>query len=712
MGYVEDRVAEVEKVIDTRLGPNEIYAAIQRSAVAAKVAAGGGKLQELARQEQQDGSDAVYFAVLMGIGVERGRIAVRWWPDRPGRHRVKVHVISYDTSQVAPLAPKTVPILRCVRRFVDALKVELRKAPAQGAAAPTETSTQVAPVTGDPTDEETDRIVELVERGMSGGTLSDAELRELEAAGITAVYEPARGVDERARRSGPASGANPSMAEARRRLVEEGFIDESAEGSAEQSSGETERPATVDRPHAPPIALDAGSAEDDVARCAGCGSEVGGGDRFCRKCGFELAGERSPVRHDPPDGRELDALVRKAERAQAAGVLVQAAVLTIHQVKRIIDEAGRAGSLFGDARARAMQSANRGEFLAVGYCFRTIRNLMVRDRLQGGRLEGMSKADEATVATIGSGAALGYVMAKSLDEADRKVLLVPWLRAVGEPPPSDDLVQLAVDDSRTRPTTASLPTTPADPGLRTSVQRSSNYPAPQRATRQPPPRTAAPRARASPRYVSDAQIGENFTVRQVVDGLCWMIAGIAAVVFGTQPEYSSVWVILIGIAAVIYGLRVLFAGGSYWVSNVVYLITILTVTAAFAAAFSPYGSSSGSSSSPPPVEDDTGPLPSSGATTQSRDTVNALDLELSDEFCDSYGSLIAYLESGFGHEYDDFSLLLEQARAAAPSELLPALQRYGSARLAFIADGSYDEALYNQWDSALVYLMSQVGDAC
>lgn len=246
-------------------------------------------------------------------------------------------------------------------------------------------------------------------------------------------------------------------------------------------------------------------------------------------------------------------MVRKAERAQAAGVLVQAAVLTIHQVKRIIDEAGRAGSLFGDARARAMQSANRGEFLAVWYCFRTIRNLMVRDRLQGGRLEGMSKADEATVATIGSGAALGYVMAKSLDEADRKVLLVPWLRAVGEPPPSDDLVQLAVDDSRTRPTTASLPTTPADPGLRTSVQRSSNYPAPQRATRQPPPRTAAPRARASSRYVSDAQIGENFTVRQVVDGLCWMIAGIAAVVFGTQPEYSSVWVILIGIAAVIYG---------------------------------------------------------------------------------------------------------------------------------------------------------------
>jgi len=579
VGYVEERVADVEQVFETRLGPNEIYAAIQRSAVAAKVAAGGGKLQELGRQEQEDGSDAAYFAVLMGIGVERGRIAVRWWPDRPGWHCAKVHVLSCDTSQVAPLAPKTVPILRCVRRFVDALEVELRRDTAERAV--TRTGTSVA---GEPIEDGTDRILELVERGMSGGVLSDAELRELEAAGITAVYKPGQEADERDSGSRPASGANPSMAEARRRLEEEGFIDEPAEGPAEQGSGETEHPAKVDRPHAPPIAVDDGSAEDGVARCASCGSEVGGGDRFCRKCGVEVGAERSAVRHRAMAGVELDAALLKAQRAQAAGILVQVASLTADQVNRILEEAEQAAPAFDNARDRAVQSANPGEFLAVGYCFRKIRDLVLHDRLPGGRLEGKSKTDEATVATMGSGAALGYLKAKTLAEADRDVLLTPWLRAVGEPPPGDDLVELAVDDSgRNNPArperTPSSP--PSDPGLRKSLDGLS-YPAPrQRPARQPASRAAAQSARPSPRYVSDAQL----TVRQVLDGLCWMIAGIAAVVFGTQPEFSSGWVIAGGLAAVVYGLRVLFGGGSYWVSNVVYLIAILSVTAAFGAVF-------------------------------------------------------------------------------------------------------------------------------
>ncbi len=588
VGYAEERVVEVEKAFDTRLGSEEIYAAVQRSAEAARVAAGGGKLSELAREEQADGSDAVYFAVLMGIGVERGRIAVHWWPDRPGWHRAKVHIISYDTGQVAPLAPKTVPILRCVRRFVDALEVELRRDTADGAATRTGTSTKGASVASEPTDEETDRILELVERGMSGGLLSDAELRELKAAGITAVFEPGRSLDGRARTSRPASGANPSMAEARRRLVEEGFIDESAQGPAEQGSGETERPAKADPPHARPIAVDDRSAEGDVARCASCGSEARDSDRFCRKCGAELGAERPAARHRAMDGEELDAALLKAQRKQAAGILVQAASLTTDQVNRILQEAEQAGPTFDNARDRAVQSATRGEFLAVGYCFRRIRDLVLHDRLPDGRLEGMSKADEATVATMGSGAALGYLKAKTLAEADRDVLLAPWLRAVGEPPPGDDLVELAVDDSRldnrARPErTPSSP--PSDPGLRKSLDGLS-YPAPrQRPARQSASRAAAQSTRPSPRYVSDAQIGENFTVRQVLDGLCWMIAGIAAVVFGTQPEFSSGWVIAGGLAAVVYGLRVLFGGGSYWVSNVVYLIAILSVAAAFGAVF-------------------------------------------------------------------------------------------------------------------------------
>ena len=619
VGYAEERVAEVEKAFDTRLGPEEIYEAIQRSAEAAKVAAGGGKLKELALQDQEDGSDAVYFAVLMGIGVERGRIAVRWWPDRPGCHRAKVHIISYDTGQVAPLAPKTVPILRCVRRFVDALEVELRRDTAEGAATRTGTSTKGASVASEPTDEETERILELVERGMSGGLLSDAELRELKAAGITAVFEPGRSLDERARTSRPASGANPSMAEARRRLVEEGFIDESAQGPAEQGPGETERPAKADPPHAPPIVIDDRSAEDDVARCASCGSEARDSDRFCRKCGAELGAERPAARHRAMDGDELDAVLLKAQRKQAAGILVQAASLTTDQVNRILQEAEHAGPAFDNARDRAVQSATPGEFLAVGYCFRRIRDLVLPERLPGGRLEGISKADEATVATMGSGAALGYLKAKPLLHVDLHALVGPWLRAVGEPPPGDDLVELAIADKPSQQAAESSQVTNGDEFDTAHYRRfnpvverqaaglwcpscgdeysfgqscidcgvtlvSTQEPR-QRHARQPASRAAAQSARPSPRYVSDAQIGENFTVRQVLDGLCWMIAGIAAVVFGTQPEFSSGWVIAGGLAAVVYGLRVLFGGGSYWVSNVVYLIAILSVAAAFGAVF-------------------------------------------------------------------------------------------------------------------------------
>ncbi len=341
---------------------------------------------------------------------------------------------------------------------------------------------------------------------------------------------------------------------------------------------------------APDIAVDDGDASDGVDPCASCGSELREGDRFCRQCGTGVAAERSPARCRPLDGEDLDTAVLTARREQAAGVLVQVASLDTDQVSRILEEARRAGAAFDDARDQAQQSATMDEWTAGAYCFRRIRDLMTEHRLPGRRLEGSSVSDEAVVARVGSTAALGYLQAKSLSEAERKVLLAPWLHAVGEPPPSDDLLLLAAEDHRSRPAAGpSRSTTPsalADPGLGKSLDAGSAPAPPQRPVHRTAPRAnAAQTARPSPRYVSDAQLGENFTVRQVLDGLCWMIAGIAAVVFGTQPEFSSGWVIAGGLAAVAYGLRVLFGGGSYWVSNFVYLIAILSVMAAFGAVF-------------------------------------------------------------------------------------------------------------------------------
>lgn len=101
---------------------------------------------------------------------------------------------------------------------------------------------------------------------------------------------------------------------------------------------------------------------------------------------------------------------------------------------------------------------------------------------------------------------------------------------------------------------------------------------PAQAAAQPRPTASRP---TGPRYVGDANLG-GIKLRQGIDCLAYVIAGIAMIVFGVSEDGSG-WGVALGIAAILYGGWILIAE-SYWVSTFIYLIAILAVVAAFSAA--------------------------------------------------------------------------------------------------------------------------------
>lgn len=81
-----------------------------------------------------------------------------------------------------------------------------------------------------------------------------------------------------------------------------------------------------------------------------------------------------------------------------------------------------------------------------------------------------------------------------------------------------------------------------------------------------------------PRYVGDAPIGSFWTVRHFVDAACYGIFGVAMFVVGGG------WLILAGIAAIGYGLKIAVLGGPYWVSTAVYAVVFIAILVAFGSA--------------------------------------------------------------------------------------------------------------------------------
>lgn len=107
----------------------------------------------------------------------------------------------------------------------------------------------------------------------------------------------------------------------------------------------------------------------------------------------------------------------------------------------------------------------------------------------------------------------------------------------------------------------------------------------QRPTSGTPARIASAAGRTTPRpsgprFVGDADLG-GIKLRQGIDCLAYVIAGIAMIVFGVSEDGSG-WGVVFGIAAILYGGWILVAE-SYWVSTFIYLIAILAVVAAFSS---------------------------------------------------------------------------------------------------------------------------------
>lgn len=191
-----------------------------------------------------------------------------------------------------------------------------------------------------------------------------------------------------------------------------------------------------------------------ATRCESCNAEIDSGDRFCHSCGTGLAEpEETAVVSAAADPLRLD---RDSERA--AGIVEQVKDLDAERLKRIV---GRHRELAprSDSLDAANEIATREEAVACEYCSRRIRDILTENRLPGRRLEGTSVSDGMVVAEAGRNAALAYLLGDRLDEADRRSLLELWLGAVGEPPATGDLVELALQDKNSQRADSSDPAT-------------------------------------------------------------------------------------------------------------------------------------------------------------------------------------------------------------------------------------------------------------
>jgi hypothetical protein len=96
--------------------------------------------------------------------------------------------------------------------------------------------------------------------------------------------------------------------------------------------------------------------------------------------------------------------------------------------------------------------------------------------------------------------------------------------------------------------------------------------------------TTAPTAGGA-RFFGDAAPIAGIPLSRILNSACYLIAGIACLVMSTQPNYPAVWLVLIGMAGIGYGGKILVTRSSYWVSTAVYVIAVIAVVAAFTAVF-------------------------------------------------------------------------------------------------------------------------------
>lgn len=89
------------------------------------------------------------------------------------------------------------------------------------------------------------------------------------------------------------------------------------------------------------------------------------------------------------------------------------------------------------------------------------------------------------------------------------------------------------------------------------------------------------RAAGGPRFVSDARVG-TMTARRAADAACYLIAGLALLVLAREPELG--WKTgLFGAGCLGYGSWIFATRKSYWVSTLVYVVSLFAVAWAIGA---------------------------------------------------------------------------------------------------------------------------------
>jgi hypothetical protein len=66
----------------------------------------------------------------------------------------------------------------------------------------------------------------------------------------------------------------------------------------------------------------------------------------------------------------------------------------------------------------------------------------------------------------------------------------------------------------------------------------------------------------------------------MLNAVCYVVAGVAALVMAAQPNVPGFWAVLLGLAGIAYGAKILLTRSSYWISSAVYAVAFIAVAAA------------------------------------------------------------------------------------------------------------------------------------
>jgi hypothetical protein len=83
------------------------------------------------------------------------------------------------------------------------------------------------------------------------------------------------------------------------------------------------------------------------------------------------------------------------------------------------------------------------------------------------------------------------------------------------------------------------------------------------------------------RYVGDAAPIAGVPLSRILNAACYIISGIASLAVSTQSGMPTLSLVLFGLAAIGYGVKIVVTRGSYWVSSVVYVVAVFAVVGVF-----------------------------------------------------------------------------------------------------------------------------------